>query len=168
MKRILFLISLAIGALSLNSCEKKMDEVDVTKNAYLLDRAFQIKSIMFTGDFYAEFPVYEDILIPKEPCEKDDFYFFNNAGMGSYHDNFLKCSASAPDNYPIFFNISNEDTYITIYTNPDDPGASIKLQGKMETETIDKFIVTHNYYNEHTEKTEELIYTFEKIEPTDI
>lgn len=169
MKKILTLALLAVSAsFSFTSCEKDKEKIDVTKNAFLYERAWVLKSAVYTDDIDVEFPAYIDLYSTMEPCQKDDYYYFNTKNSGELHEYFIKCNEDNPNFIPFYFNITDNDSYITIYTNPEDPGASVIMSGIMTTPNIDEFKVVNRYFDGTTEKNVQYEYVFEPIIPSDI
>lgn len=161
------LISGLFAVATLSSCEKEPEPIDVTKNAFLHERAWQMSDYRLTTNIDAEVPVWTDLFTMMDPCKKDDYFFFHTKNSGAVYDYFIKCATTDPDSEPFYFSITDNDQYITVYTNPEDMAGSIILQGKITTPHIDEFKVNHRYWNEATELTEEVEFTFNKIVPVD-
>lgn len=165
MKKILLSVLVITSMFGFSSCEKEEDPIDVTKNAYLFDRTWKLTGELYCADLDVEVPVYTDVYATLPDCYTDNFYFFNTKSTCQINDYWLKCSSTNPDITEVNFLVSNEDTYIKFYTNPDDIDNSIFLQGVMTTPDIEHFVITHTYWDEGTEKNVESIYYFEKFTP---
>lgn len=169
MKKILILaVASVLGISALTSCEKEKTPIDVTKNAFLLERAWKVKAINFTANADAETPAWNDVFTILEPCKKDDYYYFTTLNTGNKHDYFVKCNVSDPDQFEFFYTVTENDTRISLYTNPDDPGASTLFYGIMETPNINEFKITNKYFNGASELNEAYEYVFEMTVPTDL
>lgn len=168
MKKIISVLLAGIMGLTLfSSCEEDKEPIDVTKNAFLYQRAWKLVGLQQTLNIDAETPIWNDLYVLMEPCEQDDYMYFHTKSSGATFDYFIKCSSTDVDSTNFWYNITDNDSYITVYTNPDDMASSIVLQGGMSTPHIDTFRVTYTYFNEGTELNEQIQYTFEKIVPTD-
>lgn len=168
MKKILLLLGLGILFSTIfTSCEKK-DPIDVTKNAYLFERAWKLKDIQFTLNIEDEFPVWVDEFTSMEPCKKDDYLYFHTKNSGAVFDYFIKCAASQPDSINFWFSITENDQMISIYTDPEDIDNSTIMWGQMETPNINEFRILQRVFNDSTETTTQRVYTYEYFKPTDI
>lgn len=162
MKKFLYAI-LAVSTLAFASCTKEEDEIeiDVSKNGYLTKSYWQVTSVMVNPDFYAEgsFPTEEFTNLPL--CFRDDIYEFTTDSKFIIDENHVKCNANNPQQKEYFYNIINSDKGFKVWSNPDDPDASLWFNGEIETFNIDKFTTTS--YNVVNDKTIQTVTTYESI-----
>jgi len=168
MKTLKLALTIAIASIGFVSCDKKEEPIDVSKRAYLYDRAWNLIEHRHTINADDEFPVYTDVLATTSPCKYDDFYFFDTKTSGVYSDYFVRCDASLPEHTPIFLDISEDDQIISVYSNPDDINASLLIYGHMKTPHIDTFTVENRYWSEDTETFQLDFKKFVVTYPTDI
>lgn len=168
MKTAKLALSVILASLVLSSCNENEEPIDVTKRAYLHTRAWNLIEHQYTNNADAEVPVFTDLLATTSPCRFDDFYFFTTKNSGVYSDYFVRCDATLPEQTPIFLDISEDDNIISVYTNPDDVGASMLLYGVMKTPHIDTFTVENRYWDEASETFHLDKKKFVVTEPTDI
>lgn len=169
MKKILFAVGIGVLFSSvLVSCEKPKEPIDVTKNAFLLKRAWKLKDKKFTANVDVETPVWVDEYTPLEPCKKDDYLYFHTTSSGAVFDYFVKCATTSPDSIAFWYAITDNDNTINIYTNPDDMAGSNIMWGKIETPNINEFKVIQKSFNTTTELNEQREYTYEAFTPTGI
>ena len=162
MKKILLALSSCILLITA-SCTKEIDDksIDVSKPVYLQESYWMLTSLIENLDYDNEdspdkerFPFLND-------CIKDDVYEFETTSNFSVAEHHLKCNASNPDKTNYFYAISNNDSHIKIWSNPDDIDNSIYMQGTITTINTRKFTIKTVTYNKTTEKNEMRLYTYE-------
>jgi hypothetical protein len=159
-----FILALAGLGLFATAC-KKEDPIDTSKTKYLMDKYWRMTSSLYTADVSDPLSLPVDIFPGFPTCRKDDYYHFATASTGEVHDHFDKCSGADPDESPFFWNLSNNETYLRIYTNPEFPEESIHLAGDVTYVSIDTFVLTYLDYNEVSEKTSRYTNTYVKVVP---
>jgi hypothetical protein len=138
------ILALAICA-TIVSCQKKedTDPIDVSKTTYLMDGGWKLKFSTWRPDINdsASFPI--DVYEPIPGCEKDNFYKFNTTNRVSLHEGGSKCVQTNPDSTVYGYVLTQNDSHLEIYTDPDAPNHSIVLAGNVIYPRIDSFSVTY-------------------------
>lgn len=168
MKKVLLSIS-ALFLIFLSACTKEVDDIDidVSKDMYLYESYWQITSILQDLDHENELTSPIEIFFDMNQCYRDNIYFFETTDKFFIDESFLKCNAATPDVTTMYYDISNNDSYLKIWSNPEEPDASVYLDGTIKTVNIKKFLVEKITYNTVTEKFEFRQYTFEASRPMD-
>lgn len=163
MRKIFYLL-LASSSLFLASCTKEEDDIDLdaSNTALLQQEYWRLTSMTFNPDINNVESVIQDAFQYLNDCYTDNVWAFPNSTDVNVDEYYLKCNINDPQVHNYKFNIQN-DSYLRIYTNPDDMNASILIEGKIVTETHDKFFVEHEYWEENTERTVRVIRGFEKF-----
>ena len=159
-----FLFALAGVAIFATSC-KKEDPIDTSKTKYLMDKYWRMSKSIYIGDVADPLDFGTDIFPGFPTCEKDDYYHFATSSTGELHDHFAKCSGTDPDQMPFFWTITNNETHLKLYTNPEFPDESVHLEGDVTYVSIDTFILTYTVYSDVSEKTSRYTNTYYKLVP---
>jgi len=156
---------LSISVLALNSCTKEEDDedIDVSKSVYLVDGYWKLTSLLVNNDIDNELSPTNETFDFLDGCIKDNVYEFNSKTSMTIHEERLKCNANNPDKQDYYYSITNNDSYIKIWSNPDNPNESIFLDGTIQTISVTKFIVKKTYWNETTEKNVFTQHTYEMV-----
>lgn len=162
MKKILLALSSCV-LLFTASCTKEIDDkdVDVSKPVYLQQSYWMLTSLIENLDYGNEESLDKETFPFLNDCIKDNIYDFESTSDFSVAEHHLKCNASNPDKTNYFYNITKNDGYIRIWSNPDDIDGSIYMQGDITTINTKKFTIKNVRYNESTEKNEMRLYTYE-------
>lgn len=138
------ILALAICA-TVVSCQKKedTDPIDVSKTTYLMDKSWKLTFFTWLPDINdsASFPV--DVYTPLSGCEKDDFFRFYTKNRVSDNEGGSKCNLSDPDSTVYGYELTNNDKFLRIYTDPDLPEHDDVLAGDITYPSIDSFVVTY-------------------------
>jgi hypothetical protein len=159
------ILSLAACAM-IASCTKKEDKdpIDVSKTTLVMDGKWQLKAISWLPDVNdpTSFPV--DDFSPLPGCEKDNFLIFKTKSNVTLFENGSKCSISAPDSIEYMYTLTNDDKFIRIYANAEDPANSSILAGDVKYPTVDSFIVTYTKTNpQNNDLTSRYVKTYVKF-----
>lgn len=166
MKKILLAI-VALSIVGFSSCTKEEDEaaIDVSKNTYLTKSYWKVTSVMINND-YGNVASSATEEFPNLPlCFRDDNYAFTTDGQFIIDEIFVKCNANNPQQFQYFYSISNNDKSIKIWKDPNDPGASMWLDGEITTINIDKFLTTK--YETINDKIKQTVTTYEVVKRKD-
>lgn len=129
----------------LASCVKDIDKeiVDVSKTTYLMNGKWQLKAMTWLPDINdpTAFPV--DVYTSKGDCEKDNQFVFATSSVMVEYEN-LKCALTQPDSTIYNYALTQNDRFLSVWSNPDDVANSIFLAGDITFPSIDTFVVTYN------------------------
>lgn len=152
MKKIFYLL-LASSTLFLASCTKEEDdiELDASNTALLQQEYWRMTSMTVNPDVDNDESFPQDSYQYLNACYKDNVWSFPNGTDAHMDEHYLKCNINDPQIHEYKYNIEN-DSYLRIYSNPDDRDNSIYIQGKITALTHDSFILEHRYWDENTEK----------------
>lgn len=153
MKKYLLAIA-ALALLALGSCTKEEDDadIDVSKSVYLVDGYWRMTSFLVNNDIDNEFSPTTETFEFLDGCIKDNVYTFNSKSSLTINEDRLKCNVNSPDEQQYYYSITEGDSYIKIWSNPDNPDASIFMDGTIETISVKKFTISKKYWNATTEK----------------
>lgn len=142
MKKIL--LALSCCAIVGMSCTPEEDTlpVDVSKAKMLMSGSWQLKAYMFTPDIAAEIPVFEDYYTPMAGCEKDDYFIFNNSNVMSKYQGLTKCNIADPDSMVYNYSLTQDENFMQVWADPDDPENSVLMAGDMTYPSVDTFIIS--------------------------
>lgn len=162
------LLLIALGACLFVACNKNVDDdgpIDASKQKMLMDKAWQLKAYTVNPNINDtnSFPQdqYEDLA----DCIKDNYYIFNDQYTMSLYDHYQKCTMSEPDTIAYYYSLTNDEKYLTVWSNPDDIDHSMVMYGNMTYPSIDSFILTWQVYDSTTETTSESVQTYVKLIP---
>lgn len=165
MKKFLFAI-LAV-ALAFSSCTKEEDDndIDVSKKAMITQGYWQMTSYKVQADYYdpEQFPVEQ--IETLDQCLKDNVWVFTSDKEMKIEENFMKCVITDPDVKYFFYEVYGNDTWIKIWSNPDDIDNSILYNGEIKTINADNFIIKTTTYNSSNDKTTLHVRGFTKYIP---
>lgn len=162
MKKVLLALS-SILLLMTASCTKEIDDqdLDVSKPVYLQDSYWMLTSLIVDPDYGGDNSAPNETFPTLADCEKDNVFDFRTDTEYIVDESFLKCNANNPDQATYYYMITQNDSYIKIYSNPEDIDNSVLMQGEIETISIYKYTIKVLTYDENTELTEMKLYTYE-------
>lgn len=139
-KIILVLASCSILA----SCVKDEDKepIDVSKVTYLMDGKWQLKMSTMIPDITDPAAVPVDLYYPLIDCIKDNHLEFKSGSDVTEYEN-IRCNNQQFDLLDMKYSLEQNQQYLKIWLNPDDPDNSIFLAGDISYPSIDTFVVTY-------------------------
>mgnify|MGYP000886972399 CR=1 FL=1 len=166
MKKFLYAI-LAASTLFFSSCTKEEDDnkIDISKPVMLQRGYWQMTSYKVQANYYdpEQFPVEQ--IETLDQCLKDNVWVFTSDTELKIEENFMKCVITDPDVRYLYYDIYGSDTWIKIWSNPDDIDNSIVLNGEIKNISADEFIVKSTTYDEATQITTLHVRGFTKYIP---
>jgi len=164
MKKIILFVA-GIGLLA--SCSKNVKSdtpIDASKSKMLMDGAWQLKAYMINPDINDSLSIPQDAYTPLPGCVKDNFYVFHNAGVLVQYEGYHKCTLSDPDSVALLYQLSNNETHLRVWSNPDDPEHSVLFDGNMAYPSVDSFILDFQTYDSAADMTSEHTLTYVKMQ----
>ncbi|KAA5534834.1 hypothetical protein F0919_09510 [Taibaiella lutea] len=143
MKKVIF--ALAICA-SIVSCQKEEDTkpIDVSKTVYLMDKSWVVKAWSIRPDVSDTLSAPDSTYFNSiNGCEKDNYLVFNSSSRASIHEGSSKCDQQAPDSVMYGYTLSNNDSHILIFTNPDEVDHGTYIDGEIKYASIDTFSIKY-------------------------
>lgn len=162
------LLLIAFGACLLASCAKNLDDdgpIDASKQKMLMDKAWQLKAYTVNPNIYDTTSFPQDEYASISNCIKDNYYIFNDEATISEYDHYQKCLLGDSDTIAYNYSLTNDEKYLTVWSNPDDPDNSVIMYGDMTYPSVDSFILTYQVYDSVNEITAEHVKTYIKIVP---
>jgi len=159
MRKLLFAV--AGLALFTASC-KKEDPIDTSKTRYLMDDYWRLTKSIYIADISNPLDLGTDVYPDMLPCEKDNFMKFNTPSTFTIYDHYVKCTPGDPDEWAYFWQLSNNETHLKIFSDPAMPDETVFLEGDVTYRSIDTFIFTYTTFNEDTEVTSRTTNTYVK------
>jgi hypothetical protein len=127
------------------SCQKKedTDPIDVSKTTYLKDKTWKLTFFTWLPDINdpASFPF--DSFTVMLGCQKDNYFKFNAGNRVTRYDGNSKCSQTDPDSVVYGYALTDNDTHLRIYAEPDIPEPPTYLAGTITYPAIDSFVLTY-------------------------
>lgn len=161
------LLLLAIGACLLASCAKNTGidgPIDASRQKMLMDKAWQLKAFTLNRHLEDTNSTAQNIFNTIPACQLDNYFVFKKTTV-LLCDHYLKCSLSTPDTLVYNYSLTNNESHMTIWSNPDDPNNSVILSGDMTYPSVDSFILTYQTYDAKADSTAQYVQTYVKIVP---
>lgn len=139
------ILALSCCALVAVACtpEEATQPIDASKARMLKDGSWQLKAYILIPDIAAEIPMPQDVYIAMPGCQKDDYIVFNNDYVLSIYQGLTKCNITDPDSVVYQYTLENDEKFLRVWANPDDPDNSVLMAGDVTYPSVDSFIMTY-------------------------
>jgi hypothetical protein len=98
-------------------------------------------------------------------CEKNNYLVFNSPNRVSMHEGASKCDEQAPDSVVYGYTLSNNDSHINIFTNPDGENHDTYIDGEIKYFAIDSFSIKYRLPDPaNPDITQEFVKTYGKYQ----
>lgn len=162
------LLLFALGACLFAACNKNLDNegpIDASKQKMLMDKAWQLKAYTVNPNINDTNSFPQDQYQNLPDCIKDNYYIFNDARTLSLYDHYQKCTMSEPDTTAYIYSLTNDEKYLTVWSDPNDPVHSTVMYGNMTYPSVDSFLLTWQVYDSTSKITSEYVQTYIKMIP---
>ena len=123
--------------------DEDKNPVDASKGKMLMHGSWQLSDYRYTPDIAAEVPVTMDYYTPLPGCQKDDYMIFNSGSLVSKYQGLTKCSINDPDSIVYNYSLEQDEKFLRIWGNPDDPENSVLMAGDITYPDVRTFIITY-------------------------
>lgn len=155
-KLVLFLAAFSVFFASCEKSEEDKNPIDASKVRLLMDGYWQLTGFYLVEDIDGETPGFPiDLYTPMPGCEKDNIFKFTSSSTFMTYEMDSKCSMSAPDEYEWYYQLSQAEKHITMWSNVDDRENSIVFDGEIFYPKLTEFYIKYKVYNPTTEKMDE-------------
>lgn len=163
-KLILFFAAFSILFTSCQKSDEDLNPIDASKVKLLMDGYWKLTDYKVLPDVSDSTAFQMDLYTPIPGCEKDDFYKFVSPSIFTKYEGDSKCTVSAPDSVQFYYQLTENENHLIMWSNPDDREHSIIYDAQITYPSLKKFILVYRIYSENTELTSEHTKTFQKMD----